>query len=85
MVARALAPVSKTEKSKGESLPTAPGSKSTAAIKYLCGMALANMSFDTDLAIDLTHEKVANAAFTVMSLDSDEATYCVSVIFFNCK
>jgi hypothetical protein len=61
-----------------------PGCKSNAAIKFLCGMALANMSFVPELAVDLTEEKVSNAAFTVMSLDSDEATYCVAVLLYNC-
>ena len=70
---------------KASSSPSQAGSKPTTAIKYLCGMTLANMSFNPELAADLTEEKVANAAFTIMSLDTDEATYCVAVILFNCK
>jgi len=60
-----------------------PGCKPSVAIKFICGMALANMSFVPELAVDLTEDKVSNAAFTVMSLDSDEATYCVSALLFN--
>ena len=70
---------------RATSSPSVPGCKPSVAIKFICGMALANMSFVPELAVDLTEEKVSNAAFTVMSLDSDEATYCVAVLLFNCK
>ena len=61
------------------------GSKPTAAMKFICGMALANISFNSGLAADLTLEKVAYAAQSIMFLDTDEATLCVAVLLFNCK
>lgn len=70
---------------RATSSPSLPGCRASSAIKFLCGMALANMSFIPELAVDLTEDRVSNAAFTVMSLDSDEATYCVAVLLFNCK
>lgn len=66
------------------SSPMIPGAKPTTAIKFLCGMALANISFDRGLASELAFDKkVSDAAFSIFSLGTDEATYCAAVMLFN--
>jgi hypothetical protein len=60
-----------------------PGVKSSSTVKLLCGMSLANISFDQGLAKALTYEKVADAAITIFKLNSDQATYCSMVVLYN--
>jgi len=66
------------------SSPLIPGAKATTVVKFLCGMALANMSFNEDLATDMSFDKkLADATYSIFQLNSDEATYCAAVIIFN--
>lgn len=61
-----------------------PGAKATTAVKMLCGMAMANISFDKMLAEELVFDrKVSDAAAEIFKLSSDEATYCSAVIMMN--
>eukprot|EP00605_Chrysophyceae_sp_TOSAG23-4_P002036 GSChrysophyteH1.ASY1.ANO1.2255.1 assembled CDS len=60
------------------------GAKATTAVKIMCGMSIANMSFDMDLAEDLVFDKkVSDACMSVFNLDGDEATYCAAVTLCN--
>ena len=63
--------------------PTVMGAKSTTPVKLLCGMALANMSFNKVLAGSMLTENVSEAMNTIYGLLSDEATYCACVVFYN--
>jgi hypothetical protein len=69
--------------SRAASSPNALGSKPTKEVKFLSGMAMANMSFNTQLATDFTNEKVAEACLAVISLNSDETTFCACITLFN--
>lgn len=68
---------------RATSSPSISGSKPTSTIKYLCGMSLANISFNKKLQNELLTEKVADAAFCIMQLNTNEATYCSAVTLFN--
>jgi hypothetical protein len=60
------------------------GAKATTAVKALCGMTMANMSFDASLAEELVFDKkVADACMEIFKLDSNEATYCAAVTILN--
>jgi len=63
--------------------PTVMGAKSTTPIKLLCGMALANMSYNKGLAGIMLTENISEAMNTIYGLLSDEATFCVCVVFYN--
>jgi hypothetical protein len=64
--------------------PLILGAKATTAVKALCGMAMANMSFDHSLAEELVFDKkVADACMEIFKLDSNEATYCAAVTLLN--
>jgi hypothetical protein len=66
------------------SSPNIAGAKATTAIKFLCAMSLANMSFHPALAQDMLFDKgLPSAAFAMFQLNSDEATYCTSVMLSN--
>ncbi len=64
--------------------PLILGAKATTAVKMLCGMSIANISFDPDLAEDLVFDKkLADACMAIFNLDGDEATYCAAVTLCN--
>ena len=64
--------------------PLILGAKATSTVKSLCGQALANMSFDMNLAEELVFDKkVSEACMSVFQLDSAEATYCAAVTLLN--
>ena len=66
------------------SSPLILGAKATTAVKFLCGMAIANVSFHDELAEDLVFDKkVSQAAEAIFKLNSDEATYCAAVLLVN--
>lgn len=61
-----------------------PGAKPSAAIKMLCGMSIANMSFDKNLATELAFDrKIADSTAGIFNMDSDEATFCATVTVYN--
>ena len=59
------------------------GLLSSTTVKLLSGMGLANISFDKKMAQSLCSESGANAIISVFRLNSDQAAYCASVVFFN--
>lgn len=62
---------------------TLAGAKPTAAVKYICGMTLANISCDADMAFDLARENVPDSAAAILGLGTDEASLCASILLFN--
>lgn len=63
--------------------PELQGARATASVKQTCGMTLANMSFDSKLALMMTRDRIAEACNTFYKLASDETRYCACVILFN--
>jgi len=64
--------------------PVILGAKATTAVKILCGMSLANISFDAGLAEDMVFDKrVSDACQAVFALQNDEATYCAATVLCN--
>eukprot|EP00602_Paraphysomonas_sp_CaronLab_P009882 CAMPEP_0185036078 /NCGR_PEP_ID=MMETSP1103-20130426/28517_1 /TAXON_ID=36769 /ORGANISM="Paraphysomonas bandaiensis, Strain Caron Lab Isolate" /LENGTH=1549 /DNA_ID=CAMNT_0027573461 /DNA_START=157 /DNA_END=4806 /DNA_ORIENTATION=- len=63
--------------------PELQGARATTTVKITCGKAIANMSFDNELATAMTHEKLAEACNAINNLKSDEARYCAAVTVFN--
>lgn len=66
-------------------LPTADlqGTRPTNDVKLICGKAIANMSFNKDIALQMTFEKIAESCAAIAALKSDEARYCACVTLFN--
>jgi len=66
-------------------LPTADlqGTRPTNDVKLICGKAIANMSFNKDIALQMTFEKVAESCAAIAALKSDEARYCACATLFN--
>ena len=66
-------------------LPSADlqGTRPTNEVKLICGKAIANMSFNKDIALQMTFEKVAESCAVIAALKSDEARYCSCVTLFN--
>ena len=66
-------------------LPTADlqGTRPTNDVKLVCGKAIANMSFNKDLATQMTLEKIAESCAAIAALKSDDARYCACVTLFN--
>lgn len=65
--------------------PNLPGSVSNRPIRLLLGMAVANMSFNKSLVLELaqSESKLADAMGRVYALNSDETTYCSVVVLYN--
>lgn len=60
------------------------GAYPTHAIKLIAAKALANISFNLDVAIALSKcSNLADALFCIQSLESQEATYCACAIAYN--
>jgi hypothetical protein len=63
--------------------PELQGVRATTDIKLNCGKALANMSFQANLATAMSYDKIAESCHAIASLKSDEAKYCATVTLFN--
>ena len=65
--------------------PTLPGSVSNRPIRLLLGMAVANMSFNKTLVLELaqSESKLADAMGRVYALNAEETTYCAVVVLYN--
>lgn len=65
--------------------PNLPGSVSNRPIRLLLGMAIANMSFNKTLVLELaqSESKLADAMGRVYALNADETTYCSVVVLYN--
>jgi hypothetical protein len=56
---------------------------STTTVKLLCGMGLANISFDKGLATLVCCDMGTDAILSVFKLNSDQAAYCAAAVVFN--
>ena len=66
------------------SSPSLQGVKPTKNIKTLCGMAMTNFSFNSQLATDLSCDKNLPAALEALNyLMTEEASYCIATTTFN--
>ena len=60
------------------------GAKAPNSVRLMCGQAIANISFNENLATSLLFDKLlAEAMQRLFELHTDESTYCVCVTFFN--
>jgi hypothetical protein len=59
------------------------GLLSTTTVKLLCGMGLANISFDKKMAALICCDLGADAIISIFRLNSDQAAYCASTILHN--
>ena len=56
---------------------------SSTTVKLLCGMGLANVSFDPSIATTLCCDMGTDAMLSVFRLNSDQAAYCTAAVIFN--
>jgi hypothetical protein len=59
------------------------GLVSTTTVKLLCGMGMANVSFDKHLATLICCDMGTDAILSVFKLNTDQSAYCAAVTVFN--
>ena len=61
-----------------------PGARATGSAKLMCGMAMANISFNEKLARALALDKsFPDASHAIHKLHSEDASYCICTTIFN--